>query len=192
MRLMWKLSCACLAAVLAASMPAGATTLVRAGLGDLAAANETVVVGTVLDVRSYWNDERTFILTDVRIAPSQVVKGRALGAETIVTLMGGTVDGVTTLIVGGAHLQPGRSYLLFLNHEDLPGAAGVLTVRDHCQGAFDLKGGGSRTLAVSQAAAHPLRPDARGNAVAPGGSEGLPLAAALEQVRQAAGREVAP
>lgn len=103
--------------------PAGATTLIRAGLEDLAATNDTVVVGEVLATQSYWNDEGTFILTDVRVAPAEVLKGRAARQrELTVTLMGGTVGDRTTVIVGGAELAPGRSYVLFLGEEDLPGA----------------------------------------------------------------------
>ncbi|HYH46815.1 MAG TPA: hypothetical protein VEG34_14110, partial [Thermoanaerobaculia bacterium] len=59
--------------------PASATTLLRQSVEELAAANGTVVVGEVLSARSYWNDDKSFILTDVRIATSDVVKGAAAG-----------------------------------------------------------------------------------------------------------------
>ncbi len=169
--------------------PASATTLERQSLEALAAANGTVVVGEVLDAYSYWNDEKSFILTDVRIATSQVLKGAA-ASELTVTLMGGQVGETTTLIIGGATLVPGRAYVLFLNEENLPGAKSVLTVRDHVQGAYDVvlsPGGGLR--AISQANSHPLLPDNLGSVDVPGGVKGFPLTAMLQSLRETVARQ---
>lgn len=164
--------------------PAGATTLIREDLDHLVAGNATIILGEVLDVSSHWNDEGTFILTDVLIAPLEVFKGKLRDRELTVTLMGGTVGDLTTLIVGGAELIPGKSYVLFLNEEDLPGVKGVRTVRDHSQGAFDvvLAKGGIR--AVSQANRHPLVPDTKGITEPPGGRQGLPLDTLRQEIRE--------
>lgn len=96
-----------LAAVLAAALaaPAGATTLKRMGLEDLVRTHSKIVVGEVVDVHSYWNHDGTFILTDVRISAEQVVKGRLEEqSEITVTLLGGEVGDLATLIIGGAEL----------------------------------------------------------------------------------------
>jgi hypothetical protein len=176
--------------------PASATTLVRASLDKLVADNATVVVGDVVDSSSYWNEDGSFILTDVRFAVSETLKGRPSGREITITLMGGRVGDLTTLIVGGAQLIPGRSYVLFLNAENLPGVQGALTVRDHVQGAFDLVLAKDGLRAVSQANSHPLVPDAKGYLDAPGGVEGMPLTAMIQSIhesierRQGAGPEV--
>ena len=61
------------AALLAA--PAGATTLMRAGLDELVRGNETIVQGKVVEIHSYWNADHSFILTDVRVRPNEVFKG---------------------------------------------------------------------------------------------------------------------
>ena len=167
-----------------AALPAGATTLMRAGLDDLTAANSTIVVGEVLDVHSYWNADGTFILTDVTIAADEVVKGEASAKELTVTLLGGTVGDITTLIVGGPELIPGSSYVLFLNEENLPGAANVRTVRDLCQGVYDVVLGDGGLRAVSQANRHPLVPDAKGYVDAPGGVEGMPFDAMMQSIRE--------
>jgi hypothetical protein len=179
-----------LAVAIAASVvaPAGATTLIRQGLDGLVADNSTIVVGEVLDVASYWNENGDFILTDVRVAVVEVLKGRVQDPELTVTLMGGTVGDLTTLILGTAELIPGRPYVLFLNEEDIPGAR-ALTVRDHCQGAFDLvmtKGG---LRAISQANQHPLVPDHLGYFEAPGGVQGLPFKDMVESIRDLADRQ---
>jgi hypothetical protein len=172
---------------------AGATTLRRVGLDDLTTTNGTIVVGKVLETHSYWNPGRTSILTDARIATSEVLKGPAAEhLEITVTLLGGSVDDRALLIVGGAQLLPGRSYVLFLNEGTLPGGVEArYTLLDHSQGAFDIVAArdGSGLRAVSQAQGHPLVPDARGLVVAPGGRDGVPLQDLKQAVRSAAGRK---
>jgi len=161
------------------AIPAGATTLVRQGLDRLTAENEMVVHGRVLDIHSYWNDDHTFILTDVRVRPSQVIKGSHAGDVTL-TVMGGTVGELSSVIIAGADLAAGDDYVLFLNRVDLPGAANRLTVRDLAQGAFNVVKG----RAISQALGHALLPDAQGRTQVPGGEEGLALDELVRQVRQ--------
>ena len=180
--------CGVVAVAIAASLaaPASATTLKRMDVEDLVAANQNVVVGQVLDARSYWNKDKTFILTDVRVSVNEVVKGNLQDSEITVTLMGGRVGELTTLIIGGAELLPGKSYLLFLNEENLPGKKQVQTVRDHCQGAFDLVIGKDGLRAISQANRHPLVPDALGYVDAPGGVQGVPFNAMIQSIRDLA------
>jgi hypothetical protein len=103
-----------------------------------------------------------------------------------ITLLGGRVDDLTTVIVGGAELVPGKSYVVFLNEENLPGATRALTVRDHSQGVFDVVPSAEGPRAVSQARL-PLLPDTRGLVEPPGGAEGLPLEKMLNAIRRSAG-----
>lgn len=140
----------------------------------------------VLDnLHSYWNETGTFILTDVRVRPLEMVKGVAPPeGDLTVTVMGGTVGETTVLILGSPELEPGKPYVLFLNSEDLPGAKGVLTVRDHCQGVFDLITRGEELFAVSQANTFALLPDADGLYKAPGDLEGFGLDAMFQTIRQ--------
>lgn len=175
-----------IAALVGTAMPLSATTLIRAGLEDLTAANRTVVVGEVLETHSYWNADGTFILTDVRIAPMEFLKGERRRGELTVTLLGGSVGDLTTLIVGGAELVPGRPYVLFLNRESLPGVKGVLTVRDHSQGVFDIVNTADGLRAVSQARTA-LLPDSRGVSEPPGGAKGLQLKVMMDSIRSLAG-----
>ncbi|MCB1056407.1 MAG: hypothetical protein KDD11_12975 [Acidobacteria bacterium] len=176
------MACAALVATLA--HPANASTLIRAGLDELVASHETIVVGQVVDAVSYWNAEGNFILTDYLVKPLDTVKGQS-EAELTVTLMGGTVGDLTSMIVAGAELVPGRSYVLFLNHENLPGIDQALTVKEHCQGAYDIveaKDGSLR--AVSQANQHPLVPDRSGYVDAPGGVDGFAVDAMIQNLRE--------
>jgi hypothetical protein len=170
-----------------AALPAGATTLIRQGLEGLTAENETIVFGRVLDIHSYWNADHSMILTDVRVRPSQVLKGDRAAREVTFTLLGGTVGDITTLIIGGPELVPGSDYVLFLNRELLQGGREFLTVRSLVQGAFDVTGSGAGRKVVSQANAHPLVPDASGIAEPPGGVDGLTLDDMIQRVRSLAG-----
>lgn len=181
---------ASVAAFLAASVsPAMASTFNRVGLDYLVSENEMVVVGEVVGARSYWNEDRSFILTDVRLAVSDVLKGSAATREITVTVPGGKVGDLTSVIVGGASLEPGKWYVLFLDRVDMLGARGVLAVHDHCQGVFDVEMAANGLRAVSQARRHGLEPDAAGNAEPVGGPQGIPFTTLIESVRELAGRD---
>ena len=178
-----------LAIAAAAVAPAGATTLVRQGLDELVANNANVVVGEVLAVRSYWNEDGSFILSDVTFGVTETLKGKKHRPEITITVMGGTVGELSSLIVGGPELVEGRAYVLFLNHEDLPGAKAALTVRDLCQGTFDLAVNGKGDLrAISQADRQPLLADRLGRTDAPGGAFGISFDAMTQAIREIASR----
>lgn len=180
-----------LGAVVSASFasPSGAATLRRAGLEQLVADNRTVVVGEVVDAHSYWNADNTFILTDVRVEVAEVLKGEA-GPVMTITLMGGTVGDLTTLIVGGPELVPGRSYVLFVAEGDLPGAARVPTLTDLTQAVFDVRLEAGRVRAVSQAAPMPLVPDVFGVSEPAGGRQGMELGTLVRSIRELAATEM--
>ena len=178
-----------LAIAASAAAPAGATTLIRVGLDTLVAGTRAVILGEVVDATSYWNADRTFILTDVRIAVHEVFKGERSDQELTITIMGGQVGDLTTLVVGGPELIPGSSYILFLDEERLPGLERALTVRHLCQGVFDLRIGRDGLRAVSQAKGQLLLPDRDGFLDAPGGEEGLPLSAMTQSIRKAVDRQ---
>jgi hypothetical protein len=183
--------CGVLALAMAASAaePASATTLIRQSLAGLVGANETVIVGEVLDTDSYWNQDKTFILTDVRIKATEILKGDPRDTELTVTILGGSVDDLTTLIVGGAELIPGQAYVLFVDKGDLPGARAVRTIEAHSQGVFEIVKARDGVRAISQANRHPLYPDALGFVDPPGGAKGLLLRDMIQSVREIAGRQ---
>ncbi|HWM95178.1 MAG TPA: hypothetical protein VN493_30770 [Thermoanaerobaculia bacterium] len=172
-----------------AMAPSSATTLVRAGLESLVAGNEKVVVAEVREAHSYWNEEQTSILTDVRLEATEVLKGDPRDTEITVTILGGSVGDLTELIVGGAELIPGKSYVLFLNEDGLPGVQRVLTVREHSQGVFEVVRARDGYRAISQANRHPLVPDALGFVDPPGGAKGLLLNDMIGSIREFAGRQ---
>jgi hypothetical protein len=168
--------------------PAGASTFARMGLQDLVAENSLIVVGEVVSSRSYWNGPRTIILTDVQVSVSEILKGKLGEPEITVTLPGGTVDGETVAVIGGAELTPGSSYVLFLRQGDLPGARGVRVIREHSQGVFEIQLAKDGLHAISQATRLSLIPDGLGNTVALGGAQGMPFQSMRQSVRDLAER----
>lgn len=164
--------------------PADATTLIRLSLEKLTHDNSTVAVGEVVDLYSYWNADGTFILTDVVIEPYSMLKGvPSKDGRMTLTLMGGQVGELTAVIVGGANLEVGKSYLLFSAVSDLPGAPKVATVQHHSQGVFELFEGADGSIrAISQAASHELVSDKSGEVSPPGGAEGIALDRLIETI----------
>ena len=185
-----------LIAALFAAGAAQATTLERMSLEKLVDTNSKVLIGQVVDTYSYWNEDATFILTDVVIAKEVVLQGRPTKENRLkITLMGGQVDDLQTVILGGANLEIGSSYVLFLSRSDLPGVTSALTVRDHSQGVFDLRESvDGELMAISQADSLDLVPDEKGLVTVPGGAQGLSLDELIQTVNEVVaaknGREV--
>jgi hypothetical protein len=173
-----------LAAVASLAAPAGATTLMRAGLDELVRGNETIVQGRVVDIHSYWSADHSFIMTDVRVRPGTIFKGSGSRSEDMTfTLPGGTVGETTVLLIGMPELVPGSEYLLFLNREELPGAIERLTVRDLVQGVFEVASVRGSKRAFSQAIGHPLLTDSNGAAEPIGGRDGLEIGDMTRQIQ---------
>lgn len=177
-----------LAFILAASMPllwsssGWATSLIRMDLRGLANNNEYIALGQVEKISSYWNKEGTFILTDVSVKVAEAIKGD-IGRSIIFTVLGGEVDGLSAIIVGGPQIEIGKQYLFFLKKQKLPGAEELLTLPDHCQGIFDVIEKSGDIRAVSQASNYHLVPDIFGRSMAPGGVEGILLPELLKDIR---------
>ncbi len=172
------------AAIVLMAAPAHATTLIRQSVERLARENSTALTGRVVSAHSYWNADHSFIFTDVKLRTNGLLKGR-FGQDETITLMGGTVGDVTTIVVGGPELVPGSEYLLFVNDEELPGGIVRPTVRDLVQGVFRLERAAGRVRAWSQAIGHPLLADPDGLTEPAGGYDGVDLDELSAQVRAA-------
>src|SRR6185295_3296077 len=103
-----------------------------------------------------------------------------------ITVLGGTVGDITTLIPGGPEMEIGKSYVLFLNREELPGLRDALTIRELSQGIFDVVDTASGRRAVSQAVRQPLVADRFGITEAAGGAAGFAVNDLASEVRRLA------
>ena len=169
--------------------PLSASTFIRASLEQLVKRNTTIVVGEVRDAKSYWNEEEGFILTDVRIRATEVLKGDPMDNDFTITFLGGTVGDTTTVLTGGPELIPGKAYVLFLRDVVLKNGEGVRIVPAHAQGVFDIVRARDGLWAISQAHRVPLVPDALGLVEPPGKAQGIPLHSMIRSIREIAARE---
>jgi len=80
---------------------------------EIAAASPHIVVATVEERRSRWNDLRTLILTDYTLRVEERLRGAAPDRISI-TVPGGTLGRLSDDTCISVHLQPGARYLLFL------------------------------------------------------------------------------
>jgi hypothetical protein len=145
----------------AAAVPAPASTFLAMTPEQLAAQADSVVEGRVLEVRSFWNRERTAILTEADLEVDEALLGGAGGIVTLRTF-GGEAEGYVIVAHGFPTFRTGERLLLFLEPEE-DGAHRVLgyqqgqyRIRDDAKGiavavpAFE---SGARLLLPNGAAA---------------------------------------
>jgi hypothetical protein len=102
-----------LALTLFASFPAFSTTVEKFTLDDLVQKSGRIIVGKCISSESRWNARNTLILTTVRFAVSEPLKGSSDGFVNVVTV-GGTLDGITQTVSGMPVFEPEEEVLLFL------------------------------------------------------------------------------
>ena len=112
---------------------ASATTVAKLGLREMTAASSTVIHGTVVSTRCRWNEDRSLILTDVRVRVDDALKGSAAATVTVVQL-GGTIGKLQVDVPGAAAFRPGEEAILFL----VPDSRGDLHVAGLSQGRFEV------------------------------------------------------
>lgn len=96
-----------------AALPLSASTFIAMDEGELLASSQAVVQGEVLDVRSFWNDDRTAIVTEARVLVDELLAGEA-PSVVVVKTFGGQVGDYAILAHGFPTFQAGEQVLLFL------------------------------------------------------------------------------
>ncbi|HEX8439872.1 hypothetical protein [Archangium sp.] len=138
---------ALLSAVFLLCLPAGATTMLRADLPELARSADSIVQGTVRRVESRWSGDGRRIVTDVEIQVSDTLKGQA-GATVLVTQPGGRVGDIGQMVSGLASFTQGEEVVLFLERR----GAKAFRVVGLAQGKYKVQRSedGTRALAVPE------------------------------------------
>lgn len=104
-----------IALLVATATPAGATTVLRVPLEEMARACDLVVQARVVAVHtSAAPDDERQISTAVRLAILRVLKGHPTGPTLTLTLPGGRTDRWTLAIPGMPQLREGEEVVLFL------------------------------------------------------------------------------
>jgi len=152
----------------------------RMGLGDLVKASSVIVGGRVQNIQSYYTPDKSMIFTDILINVEDVFKGSSEKA-IILTILGGTVEGVTTTVVGSPRFCESESIVLFLNRFELMDVNQLkhYSLVGLSQGKFIVSSpqkGNTRVL-MSDALNGDLQllPDDQGVSVPPGGANGITI-----------------
>jgi len=102
------------AALAAAALPAAAATFVHMDTDELITGSAAVVQGKVLDTRSFWNADRTVIVTEARVEVEDLIAGDAPAVVTVKTF-GGQVGDYRVVAEGFPTFSAGDEVLLFLS-----------------------------------------------------------------------------
>lgn len=91
---------------------ATATMILPRDLGTMTKASTDIVRGRVVAIESRWNDDRTLIVTDVRLAVTETFKGKA-ATEVTLELLGGRVEDLALDVVGSPSFALGEDVVVF-------------------------------------------------------------------------------
>ena len=81
---------------------------------ELIVNSESIVLGTVQEVRSAWAEDRSQIFTYVTLNVSEQFKGEAVGREIVIQIPGGTVGDITQKVSDTPTLLSGMEVILHL------------------------------------------------------------------------------
>lgn len=160
-----------------------ATTIRPVNVDELTKSSEVVVRGTIQRVTSSWDSSQDNIITQVYIAPTESAKGQ-VAKPFVMEIPGGSVDGLTTFIVGAPEYKTSDDVILFLNrHVDAKGAE-IFRPADLIQGSFHVNKDPAtgKLNAISNATRSLVDVDSL--RIVPGGNLGINPAALLDQVRR--------
>ncbi|MDY7094029.1 MAG: hypothetical protein SX243_13760 [Acidobacteriota bacterium] len=121
-----------LALVALLALPASASTFVNMSQQEMLQESVAVVQGQILEVTSFWNDERTVIFTEALVQVREEVVGKTDATVVRVRTAGGTVNGYTIEAAGFPQFNRGQNTLLFLQ----PAEAGVYQVVGYRLGQY--------------------------------------------------------
>ncbi len=157
-----------------------ATTVKQLSLEQMARGSQRIILGRCVSRETYWNKNRTRILTATRFAVTEDLKGAFRGTATVVTV-GGTVDGLTLVVSGTPSFREQEEVLLFLE----AGKSGNWILMGLSQGMFRITADrrGVRTAHHASSGLHliPGRPESSSQTPIPNSVE---LDRLLSRIRQ--------
>ncbi|MDD5766293.1 MAG: hypothetical protein PHW79_08640 [Candidatus Marinimicrobia bacterium] len=93
-----------------------ASTLSELTLKDLCDNSSDIVIAEVISRVSYLKKDEKRIYTTIKIHITEKLKGEITASEEIsLKVIGGSVDGITTLVIGAPSFNVGEKSILFLN-----------------------------------------------------------------------------
>ncbi len=114
----------------------GLALMLKVSLEELTDTSQSIIVGTVTDIRSQWNKERTAIYTHVTISVEEQVKGTSYPREVTIRQPGGKVGDIRMKVSDMPTFKKGEEVVVFLEMEK---GKEVLRVTGMMQGKFSVK-----------------------------------------------------
>jgi hypothetical protein len=112
-------------ALLSASL-AGATTVQKFSISDLAKKSETIAVAHVDDVYARWDDNHKEIYTYISLKVLDGVKGSHKNDLLTIRQLGGSVDNLISVVPGMPEFRKGEEVVVFLSPKDRAGYPWVM------------------------------------------------------------------
>jgi hypothetical protein len=112
-------------ALLSASL-AGATTVQKFSVTDLAKKSETIAVAHVEDVSARWDDNHKEIYTYITLKVLDGVKGSRKNELLTIRQLGGSVDNLISVVPGMPEFLKGEEVVVFLSPKDRSGYPWVM------------------------------------------------------------------
>ena len=78
---------------------------------------EIIIIGTVAEINSQWNKDKTSILTFVKINIEENIKGNNAKKEIIIRVLGGEVDDIGLDVSNSPKFKVDQQYLCFLQRD---------------------------------------------------------------------------
>jgi hypothetical protein len=132
----------CATLLVAVAVPAAASTFFAMDQEELVASSNAVVQGRVLDVRSFWNEDHTNIVSEARVEVTDLVAGEAPAVVTVRTF-GGEVGSYRVEAHGFPSFNSGEQVLLFLAAD-----GDAYRVAGYRQGQYRVRASAKGKLAV--------------------------------------------
>jgi hypothetical protein len=126
-------------ALLSASL-AGATTVQKFSISDLAKKSETIALARVDDVSSRWDDNHKEIYTYISLKVLDGVKGARKNDVLTIRQIGGTVDNLISVVPGMPNFTKGEEVVVFLSPKDRAGYPWVMGLQ---QGKYSVSTDGN-------------------------------------------------
>jgi hypothetical protein len=128
--------------MIAAALPAAASTFVAMDQEELMVGSAAVVQGRVLEVRSFWNEDHTSIVSEARVEVEDLIAGEAPAVVTIRTF-GGEVGNYRVEAHGFPTFSPGEKAVLYLRAD-----GDAFRVTGHAQGHYRVRATAKGDFAV--------------------------------------------
>jgi hypothetical protein len=160
------LSVAILFIIVSSLLPLAFTSAAQADSGkinlqDLTNGADSVLVGTVTDRHSYWNDAHTQIYTSVAFSVEDRIKGEASPDKVTITVPGGEVEGIGEFVSEMPSFDQGEKAVVFLKKLNNAQPSKAMSLPDKFpaqqfevyqgfRGKFPIKGDKANNLPVAE------------------------------------------